>query len=325
MRLPGLLLVLLGSTPLALGCLPSLGAPDSEAARVVVFVADGPLAGQPAFAGQALMRSSCGDARFCHSPDADNSAGDARFGTPAGLNFDVSPACAQGESCDAQVERLKVNQRRTYRWREAIYQQVDEGYMPPGRVGSEIVASSTSYSYADGTPVPGLDTPEGKQILRTWLGAGSPVVERFAPAVASVPAGADCADGTIGDCKYGLATGPAPVVEATWTSIYTQIIHPLCGVRCHGTSAPDYRSTTRLDLSTQRIAYDQMVGVAATGNTCAGAGSHVLPGDSGNSLLVNLMGSSPRCGVRMPQGGPFLTDTQLAVVAEWIDAGALDN
>jgi hypothetical protein len=311
---------------LVAGCQPSLGAPDDEAAHVVVFVADGPLAGQPAFAGQALMRRSCGDGAFCHSPGAVNSSSaDPRFGTPEGLNFDVSPACAEGESCDAEVERLRVNQRRTYRWRTAIFQQVDDGSMPPGGVGEAVVSGSTSYRYADGTPLPGLDTPEGKQILRTWLGAGSPIVERFAAAVASVPAGADCADGTIGDCKYGLATGPAPVVEATWTSIYTQIIRPLCGIRCHGGNAPDYRSTTRLDLSTQRLAYDQMVGVAATGDTCGGAGMHVAPGDSANSLLVNLMGGSPLCGVRMPQGGPFVSDTHLAVIAQWVDDGALDN
>jgi len=322
MRLPGLLLVLLSFSPMALGCLPSLGAPDSEAARVVVFAADG----QPAFAGQALMRSSCGDGAFCHSPAAVNSSSaDPRFGTPAGLNFDVRPACLLGESCDAETERLRVNQRRTYRWRRAIYQQVDEGYMPPGQVGRDIVSGSMAYSYADGSALPAVDTLEGKRILRTWLAADSPIVEFYTPAVGGIPAGADCEDGAVGDCIYGRASGPDVVVEPTWTSIYMRLILPLCGVRCHGAGPPDYRDTTRLDLSTQRVAYDQMVGVAATGNTCAGGGSHVLPGDSGNSLLLNLMGSYPRCGVRMPQGGPFLTDTQLAVVAEWIDAGALDN
>jgi len=143
-------------------------------------------------------------------------------------------------------------------------------------------------------------------------------VERFATGGSP---GADCTDGTVGDCIYGTSVP----VDPTWTSIYTQLVQPLCGTRCHAAGLPDFRDTTHLDLSTQRLAYEQMVGVAASGTTCAGAGTHVLPRDSANSLLVNLMGDTPRCGVKMPQGGPYLTATQLSVVAEWVDAGALDN
>jgi len=275
------------------------------------------------------MRVSCGDGAFCHSPGAVNHRGtDVRFGAPAGLDFDVRLACGEGESCDAQVERLRLNQHRTYRWRASIYDQVDKGFMPPPGQGHDVVAGSVSgagYHFADGTPLPDINTPEGRRILRAWLGAGTPVVERFATGGSP---GTDCTDGTVGDCIYGGMGGdggvPVPV-EPTWTSIYTQLVRPLCGIRCHAAGLPDFRGTTHLDLSTQRLAYDQMVGVAASGTTCAGAGMHVLPGDSANSLLVNLMGDAPRCGVKMPQGGPYLTAAQLAIVAQWVDAGAPDN
>jgi len=280
------------------------------------------------------MRVSCANG-ICHSPSAVNTPGvDARFGDPAGLDFDVRPACAQGESCDADAERLRVNQRRSYRWRNSIYSQVDKGFMPPSGIGHNLVSgwtTSVGYHFADDTPLPDVSSREGRALLGAWLQAGTPVVERFAPAPAGVPPGSDCTDGMVGDCIYGEPDGsgtdggmPMPL-DPTWTSIYTRVIHPLCGTRCHAGSVPAFRATTHVDLSTQRLAYDQTVGVAATGTTCSGAGTHVIAGDSANSLLLNLMGTSPSCGVRMPQGVPFATPAQLTVIAQWIDMGAPDN
>jgi len=321
--------LLLGTTAsLAFGCQPSLGTPNEDAAHQVVFAADG----VPAYAGQALMRESCANG-ICHSPAAVNSSSaDVRFGAPAGLDFDVRPACASGESCDADVERLRVNQRRTHNWRRSIYSQVDKGFMPPPGIGHELVSgwsSSLAYQFADGTPLPGLDSAEGKSLLRAWLATGTPVVERYMPAPAGARPGGDCSDGAVGDCIYerGADTdgGMPPPLDPSWTAIYTRLIHPLCGTRCHAAGPPDYRATTNLDLSTQRLAYDQMVDIADTGSSCSGAGLLVKPGDSANSVLVNVTSPSPSCGARMPQGGPFLTAAQLATVAQWIDAGALDN
>lgn len=51
----------------------------------------------------------------------------------------------------------------------------------------------------------------------------------------------------------------------------------------------------------------------------------VRPGEPERSYLVKkLRGSSP-IGGRMPLGGRFLTDAELAGIIEWIENGALDN
>lgn len=57
-------------------------------------------------------------------------------------------------------------------------------------------------------------------------------------------------------------------------------------------------------------------------------GSHgpaVVPGDAEASILVQKLSASPPFGSRMPQGGPFLADTTVQVIRDWINQGALDN
>ncbi|MCP4203827.1 MAG: hypothetical protein GY769_18055 [bacterium] len=51
----------------------------------------------------------------------------------------------------------------------------------------------------------------------------------------------------------------------------------------------------------------------------------VRPGDPGRSYLVKKLRGSAPIGGRMPLGGPFLTDAELAGVIEWIENGAADN
>ncbi len=54
-------------------------------------------------------------------------------------------------------------------------------------------------------------------------------------------------------------------------------------------------------------------------------GPAVVPGNSGGSLLVQKLSLNPPFGSRMPLGGPYLPDSSVRVIAEWIDQGALDN
>jgi len=51
----------------------------------------------------------------------------------------------------------------------------------------------------------------------------------------------------------------------------------------------------------------------------------VRPGDPARSYLVKKLRGSQPIGGRMPLGGPFLTDAELAGIIEWIENGALDN
>jgi hypothetical protein len=54
-------------------------------------------------------------------------------------------------------------------------------------------------------------------------------------------------------------------------------------------------------------------------------GPAVIPGDANNSILIKKMSATPPFGVRMPQGGPFLPDTTMQVIKDWINQGALNN
>jgi hypothetical protein len=54
-------------------------------------------------------------------------------------------------------------------------------------------------------------------------------------------------------------------------------------------------------------------------------GPAVIAGDANNSTLVKKLSATPPFGVRMPQGGPFLPDTTVAVIRTWINEGARNN
>lgn len=52
----------------------------------------------------------------------------------------------------------------------------------------------------------------------------------------------------------------------------------------------------------------------------------VIPGNAENSGLVDSIEPAPESGIlRMPQGGPFLSPTQIQLIRTWIDEGAQDN
>jgi hypothetical protein len=71
------------------------------------------------------------------------------------------------------------------------------------------------------------------------------------------------------------------------------------------------------------VAYANLVNVASRQKSGA---TRVIPGDPNNSYLVHkLEGSADIVGVRMPRGGPYLTDGQIAVIRRWIAEGAADN
>lgn len=67
------------------------------------------------------------------------------------------------------------------------------------------------------------------------------------------------------------------------------------------------------------------VGTVAQILTGGSHGPAVIPGDANNSILIRKLGSTPPFGGRMPQGGPFLPDTTVAVISTWINEGAQNN
>ncbi len=54
-------------------------------------------------------------------------------------------------------------------------------------------------------------------------------------------------------------------------------------------------------------------------------GPAVVSGNASSSILIQKLSPTPPFGARMPQGGPYLADSTVAVIRAWIEQGALDN
>lgn len=316
----------------AAACAPDLGACDSMRARRAAFVSEPKagdpdardstgIVGQPMFEGQALIASSCGSGE-CHSSVAD---GAPRNGVPGGFDFDIGIACDErtgAAGCDpAQLGRLRLGRNTVYDRRHGIYESVLDGTMPPREQAKAVRDQAPSFVRDDGTPLPGIDTPDGREILRNWLACRTPVVERAEDIRPPRAQGDYCGDGLSGDCVY---TTPrvVDVPDPSWPSIYAGVLVPLC-VGCHAAGPRDYRVESQIDLSTADVAYDQLVGVTSIGAFCKNRGlTHIVAGDAAGSFFLAKLGDSPVCGVRMPLGGPYLPEEVLVPIRAWIDAGA---
>ena len=126
----------------------------------------------------------------------------------------------------------------------------------------------------------------------------------------------------------------------TFTNVYANII----GARCTGCHKPGGSGVTTggLDMSTQALAFADLVGVPAAGTgagtsgvTCGSLAPGLLrvsPDDAADSLIFNklsskLAGALAECGSPMPlpaTGAP-VTQAQVDLVTAWINAGALNN
>ena len=51
----------------------------------------------------------------------------------------------------------------------------------------------------------------------------------------------------------------------------------------------------------------------------------VIPGDVAGSPLVEKILANPSFGVRMPDGAPPLSNTQIETISTWVEEGALNN
>jgi hypothetical protein len=85
-----------------------------------------------------------------------------------------------------------------------------------------------------------------------------------------------------------------------------------------------------LDMSTKAKAYADLVNVKSTTpngeKPACPAGDRVVPGSASTSLLyLTVSEAAPPCGSRMPVNGPYLTTTDQALIATWINDGAKNN
>jgi hypothetical protein len=181
------LLLAVSAHPLV-GCVADLGPCDELEARRLVFTND--LEGAPAYAGQAMVITSCGNGGFCHADVAPAQ----RFGVPAGLSFDLRVATAGHD-----LERLRRAHGNVVDLAGRMYDAVVDDRMPPGGRSEDVRALAREYR-----GLPPLESPEGRAILRNWLACGAPVVERVSDdrpdGVAPIGAVVAAAPGTTFGC-----------------------------------------------------------------------------------------------------------------------------
>jgi hypothetical protein len=130
----------------------------------------------------------------------------------------------------------------------------------------------------------------------------------------------------ISGCDESLSnlTGPTPDLEPTFSSIQQNIFssgdssgRPAC-TNCHNAAL----NRGLLDLS-PAVSYNNLVN--AVSRIRPGA-IRVIPNNPDNSYLIQkLEGNVPISGLRMPLGGPYLTEGQILVIRRWIETGAPNN
>jgi hypothetical protein len=121
--------------------------------------------------------------------------------------------------------------------------------------------------------------------------------------------------GKLKELPTGPGDGGTPVdPTATFARVKSEVLPTCSAVGCHGTIA----TQQNLILTADR-AYSQTVNVPSTENPSL---NRVTPGDASNSYLYRKITGVGISGDRMPQGGPFLTDAQIALVRDWIRRGA---
>lgn len=139
-------------------------------------------------------------------------------------------------------------------------------------------------------------------------------------------AGSDALDDVGSEVGHDLGRGESDVARPDGGSVVTleevmaRVFRPHCAVpSCHASADPTGRM--RLDEDFPRTSLRD---VAAMGVSCSGQGFvRVVPGDPSRSLLyLKITEDPPPCGSRMPQAADPLPDELIALVREWIAAGA---
>ena len=125
-----------------------------------------------------------------------------------------------------------------------------------------------------------------------------------APASSPTQAPASTSTNTAGAPTDAPTTASAATTGISFANDVLPILQSRC-VNCHG------GNQTQKGLALK--SYDSVM--AGSEN-----GAVVIPGDANNSLLVQMIQNG-----KMPKRGPKLTPSQLQVIVDWINQGALNN
>jgi hypothetical protein len=113
----------------------------------------------------------------------------------------------------------------------------------------------------------------------------------------------------------GFTLPPVPGLQPTLASIQANVFSIDCAVPgCHGGAAA--QQGLRLDPG---FAYGNLVSVASPRDPNL---IRVIPGDPNNSFIIHKLEGTQTLGDRMPDGGPYLPQSTIDVIRQWIAAGA---
>ena len=278
------------------------------------------------YGGQAIINSACANGT-CHTSTA---RGAARHGAPAYLDFDLMPVDAQeadGDDQNArgdamvvlskrQIVHLRSRQSLLVRDREAVWQQVRDGLMPPSGVYESYRQLKSIFDSDESAPCTKSKRftttadADAQEVLRNWLACGAPIVEVNSPVVEK-----NAVAGRAG-FQYPMCGGEAPadggvpVVVSLETLLDTGPLS-FC-TSCHPTaSKPDLKTLTTASTT-----------VSSKAEVCNGK-PYVTPGEPDRSFLYEVVSEDkPGCNVRRMPIGAKLSAEQLRLVRDWISAGA---
>jgi hypothetical protein len=136
----------------------------------------------------------------------------------------------------------------------------------------------------------------------------------------------------------GLGCSSPPPSANSFTEVYTTVIKPSCNSDfCHYNYVGIRYSA--LDMSSQVIAYWNLVDQPALGPSCSEMGTRVVPGRPNSSLMyLKVSQTMPPCGSQMPAdrdallskgtsvfSGTALSASQQQLIYNWILEGAQNN
>jgi len=113
----------------------------------------------------------------------------------------------------------------------------------------------------------------------------------------------------------GNLAPPVAGLAPTLDSIQANVFSVNCAVPgCHGGTAA--QQGLRLDPG---FSAGNLINVASTQDATL---MRVIPGNPGGSLLIHKLEGNQTVGFRMPSGGPYLPQSTIDVIRQWIQNGA---
>jgi hypothetical protein len=116
--------------------------------------------------------------------------------------------------------------------------------------------------------------------------------------------------------QNGRPIGGTLPPAATFPSIQVNVFTPVCAaLGCHGGASA--QQGLRLDAG---FSYGNLLNIASPRDATL---IRVIPGDPDNSFIIQKLEGTQTLGARMPDGGPYLQQSQIDLIRQWIAAGAL--